>query len=150
MGKLVGGGAPLAKIKEYSRTMQFLFLGIGALMAAVMLLLKNPILSIYSISGETYELANTFMLIQAAVLFVTSYQMPTNYGLVRGGGDTRIGMILDVTLILCMEVPLSLLAAFVLDFSPVWVFVVLNVDQLVKCIPAVVHTNRYKWVKNLL
>lgn len=148
-GKLVGGGAPMAKIREYCGTMQVLFLSIGTLMAAIMLLLKNPILQIYDISGETYELANAFMIIQAIVLFLVGYQMPNNYGVVRGGGNTRFGLILDISLIVCFEIPASLLAAFALDFSPVAVFAVLNLDQFLKCFPAIFYTNSYKWVRRL-
>lgn len=148
-GKLVGSGAELPKIKEYSRTMQALFIGAGLLTGAVMFCARGPILSIYDVSGETSRMAELFMIIQAAVLFFTAYQMPCDTGIVRGGGDTRFAMILDISLIVLLEIPFTLLSAFVWRLSPVWVFIILNLDQAVKCIPAGIYTNSYRWIRRL-
>ena len=46
-------------------------------------------------------------------------------------------------------VPLSLLCAFVLDAPPAIVLIVLNADQYLKCIPAFIRVNSYKWVRKL-
>lgn len=108
-----------------------------------------PLLSLYQISAETYRLANTFLLIQCVVICGMSYQMPTNLGIIRGGGDTRYGMVLDLVSIWGIVVPLSCLGAFVWDWPPAAVVICLNSDQLFKCVPAVIRANRYRWVRQL-
>ena len=45
--------------------------------------------------------------------------------------------------------PLSLLAAFVLKWSPAAVVLCLNADQLIKCIAGAVRVNRYRWIRRL-
>lgn len=148
VGKVIGSG-DLCKLKEYVRTLQGLFVCVGILLSMGMLLVRIPLLSVYNISDETYELANAFMLIQTVTICTMSYQYPTNGGIIRGGGDTRFSMMIDFVSIWCIVLPISCLAAFVWKLSPVVVVMLLNADQVFKCVPAFLRVNSYKWVKNL-
>lgn len=148
IGQAIGAGK-MDKIREYARTLQGLFVCIGAALGLIMFLVRIPLLAIYQISDETRSLANAYMLIQSVVLFTMSYQMPVNTGIIRGGGDTRFALILDLVSIWGIVIPVSLLAAFVWNLSPVIVIICLNADQCFKCLPAFIHVNRYRWIKNL-
>lgn len=149
IGKAVGEG-DWRKIREYTRTLQVIFIGIGISMALVMLAIRVPLLAIYGakISEETRRLASAYILIQAAVLLSMSYQMPVNAGIIRGGGDVKFVMYLD-TVSICTCIPLACLAAFVWHWSAVAVILCMNADQFVKCIPAVLRVRSWKWVKKL-
>lgn len=148
IGQAIGAGN-LSKIKEYARTLQCIFVGIGLALGAIMFIIRIPLLAIYEISEETRTLANAYMLIQSVVLCTMSYQMPVNTGIIRGGGDTRFAMVLDLVSIWGIVMPVSLLAAFVFKLSPVIVIICLNADQCFKCIPAFFRVNSYKWIKHL-
>lgn len=148
IGQAVGGGN-MEKIKEYARTLQCLFAGIGLALGLSMFVIRVPLLAAYQISDETRALANAYMIIQSVVLMTMSYQMPVNTGIIRGGGDTRFAMILDLVSIWGIVIPLSLLAAFVWRLSPIAVIIFLNADQCFKCVPAFIRVNRYRWVKRL-
>lgn len=149
IGKTVGEGDG-TKLRAYTRTLQMIFLGIGLALGCAMLLIRIPLLSVYApkISAETYRLANAYILIQSAVLLVTSYQMPVNTGIIRGGGDTRFVFILDIIAIATF-VPLAWMGGLVWGWSPIAVIICVNVDQFLKCIPAFIRVNRYKWVRKL-
>ncbi len=151
IGKTIGesknGG--MTRLKEYTRTLQVMFIGIGLVLGAALFLIRIPLLSIYNITDETRKLANAYMLIQSVVLVTMSYQMPTNGGIIRGGGDTKFIMIVDIISIWGIVLPLSSLAAFVWNLSPVIVIMLLNSDQVFKCIPAFIRVNSYKWVRKL-
>ncbi len=149
VGKQVGQGSSREQLKSTTFTLQVLFLGIGAVLAAGLFAVRTPLLSVYSISPETYRLANASFLIQTVVIFTMSYQMPTNGGIIRGGGDTRYGVILDLVSIWCIVLPVSYCAAFVWGLSPVIVVMCLNADQVFKCIPAAIYVNSYRWVRTL-
>ncbi len=148
IGQTIGEGR-MPKIREYSRTLQCLFLMIGAVLCVAMFLIRIPLLNIYQITDETRRLANAYMLIQSVVLFTMSYQMPVNTGIIRGGGDTRYSMILDLVSIWGIVIPISLLAAFVWHWSAIAVIICLNADQCFKCIPAFIRVNRYHWIRKL-
>ena len=139
----------MEKLREYTRTLQLTFLAIGLTLALIMLCVRGPLLALYDISERTRELAGAYMLIQSVVLFTMSYQMPVNTGIIRGGGDTRFAMILDLVSIWGIVMPVSLLCAFVWKLSPIVVIIALNSDQVFKCIPACIRVNSYKWVRKL-
>ena len=149
IGKAIGEGKSLSVLKEYTRTLQVLFVAIGLVLGTALMILRVPLLRVYNISDETRALANAYMIIQSVVLVTMSYQMPTNGGIIRGGGDTRFVMILDLISIWGIVLPLSCLAAFVWRLSPIAVIILLNSDQVFKCVPAFIHVNSYKWIKRL-
>lgn len=149
IGKTIGEGKKLEKIKEYSKTLQVIFVCIGILTAVVLFILRMPIVSMYNISEEAKSLANGFLLVLCVTCIGTSYQMPTNVGIIRGGGDSKFILILDIVSIWGIVLPLSFAAAFLWDFHPVAVIACLNADQIFKCLPAFIKANRYKWIKKL-
>lgn len=148
IGKSVGAG-DMEKVREYTRTLQVIFVGIGAVLALLFTAIRFPLLSVYNISDETRRMANAFMTIQTVTIFTMSYQMPVNAGIIRGGGDTSFVFRMDMICILGIVLPLATLAAFVWRLSPVAVTFILNSDQIFKCIPAYLRVNSYKWVKKL-
>ena len=149
IGKTVGEGN-MEKVREYARTLQMLFVGVGVLLASIMLVVRIPLLRVYApkITPETYRLANAYMLIQSAVLLFMSYQMPTNTGIIRGGGDTKFILIVD-TISVSTFIPLAALGGLVLGWPPIAVIICVNIDQMLKCVPAFIRCNRYKWVRKL-
>ena len=148
IGKTVGAG-DMKKIREYTRTLQMLFLCIGATLAALFAMIGFPLLGIYNISEETRAMARAFIVIQTITMFTMSYQMPVNTGIIRGGGDTRFILKLDMISLVGIVIPLALLGAFVLHWSPVAVTFILNSDQIFKCVPAFLRVNSYQWIRLL-
>lgn len=148
IGRTVGTG-DIGKVREYSRTLQAMFLCIGAVLALMMLSLRRPLLRVYRVSDETRALADAYMVIQSVVLFTMSYQMPVNTGIIRGGGDTRFVLWLDLISIWGVVMPLSLLGAFVWHWPPVAVIICLNADQCFKCVPAFLRVSGDRWIKRL-
>lgn len=148
IGRTVGAD-DLGKLKEYVKTLQVIFIGIGLSLAVLFTIIRFPLLSVYNISEETRKMANAFMTIQTITIFTMSYQMPTNTGIIRGGGDSNFILKLDIISIFIIVLPLSALSAFVWHLSPVIVTFILNSDQIFKCVPAFIHANSYKWVKKL-
>ena len=149
IGKTIGED-DMPRLKLYVHTLQVIFVGIGVMLAILMLIIRIPLLSVYAakISQETYDLASTYMLIQAVVLLTMSYQMPTNTGIIRGGGDARYVLILDLISVIVV-ITLSMLGGFVWHWPAVAVIITLNIDQVLKCIPAGIYANSYRWVKKL-
>ena len=75
--------------------------------------------------------------------------MAVHTGIIRGGGDTRFVLINDSIFMWLIVLPISAIAAFKLNLSPVIVFICLKSDQILKCAVAVVKVNSYTWIKKL-
>lgn len=136
-------------IKPYTQTLQVIFLLIGAATGILLFFLKDAVVSLYSITPATKQLALEFMMILSVTVVGTAYQMPALTGIVRGGGDTKFVMINDLIFMWGIVLPVSALAAFVWNWSPVLVFICLKADQILKCFVAVIKVNRYRWIKQI-
>ncbi len=137
-------------LRSYVKKLQRLFVLVGICGGVLLFFIRIPVLSLYDgFDRETAELADTFLMILSVVFVGMAYQMPCNVGIVKGGGQTLYTMIVDLVSIWGIVIPVSLLAAFVLDASPEAVVWCLNSDQIFKCIPAFLMVNYGKWVKKL-
>lgn len=148
IGKAVGEGN-MNVVKLYSKRLQKMFVVIGLVAGTALFFIRVPVLSVYDLSQETRAMADTFLKILSLVCVTMSYQMPTNCGIIRGGGSPGYVMIMDLISIWGIVIPLSLFMAFVADASPVVVVCCLNADQVFKCIPAFVKANFGHWAKKL-
>ncbi len=148
IGKTVGSG-DMGQVKLYAARLQKMFLAIGGVSGVLLFFLRIPVLSLYDLSPSTKDMANTFLIILSVVCVGMSYQMPTNNGIIRGGGHAGFVVKLDLVSIWGIVLPLSFFMAFVVKASPVVVVCCLNADQLFKCIPAFLEVNFGKWVRKL-
>ena len=137
----------MAEFKSRVRKMQLLFLGLGLCTGCMLFFMKDIIIGAYNITSETRTLALTFMTVLSVTVVGTSYQMPCLTGIVRGGGDTKFVLFNDIIFMWCIVLPSSFLAAFVFKLAPVYVFICLKADQILKCFVAVVKVNRFRFVK---
>ena len=147
-GKTIGEG-DFDRLKLYARTWQVLFLGIGVLSGVALFFLRIPVLSFYKLEPDTMQLAESFLLILSVIIVTMSYQMPVNAGIIKGGGDIRYAVTLDVISIWCIVIPASWAAAFVFHASPVTVVWCLNADQVFKAVPAFIKCNFGHWARKL-
>lgn len=150
IGKSIGEGKSKQQIKEYSKTLQFIFICIGVCTGILLFIIRTPVISLYgNISDEAKILANGFLLVLCVTCVGTSYQMPVNTGIVRGGGDSKFVLVLDIISIWLIVLPISFAAAFLWNWHPVAVIACLNADQVFKCLPAAIKVNRYNWIKRI-
>ncbi len=148
IGKVIGEGDE-QKVRSYAKRFQVLFVFMGLFCAMLLFVLTEPVLSLYSFSDESRNLARSFLHILCFIMAGMCYQMPVNAGIIKGGGDTKYVMVMDLISIWGIVIPLSFVAAFVLHASPLVVIWCLNLDQLFKCIPAFIKVNYGNWCRKL-
>lgn len=148
IGKTVGTGK-IDLAKRYSEKLQRVFLVIGVCSGILLFFIRVPVLSLYDLSASTKEMTNTFLIILSVICVGMSYQMPTNNGIIRGGGNTMFVVKMDLVSIWMIVIPLSLIMAFVVKASPAVVVCCLNADQIFKCVPAYLESHYGNWIKKL-
>lgn len=152
IGKAVGNG-DMTIVKQYARTLQLIFVGVGIITGSLIWFSRPLVLAIYSHFGELEDLtltyADQFLRVLAVCSVGTSYQMSVNTGIVRAGGDTKFVLINDLIFVWCVVLPSAAISAFVLQL-PTWITVAcLKCDQILKCIVAYIKVNRWRWMKKL-
>lgn len=146
-GKTVGAGQ-YEKMKEYSKTVQMIFLFVGLISGAAVFLARDGFISLYNASPEAQAYSRQFINVISVTIIGTCYQAACLFGLVKSGGDISFVFKNDTIFVFLVVIPSSLLAMWL--GAPPWVvFACLKCDQILKCFVAVVKINRYNWMKNL-
>ena len=70
-------------------------------------------------------------------------------GIFRSGGDTRFGLILDVSTMWGCSILLGFIAAFVFKFSVPVVYVILMSDEIIKIPITFWRYRSFKWLKDV-
>ncbi len=148
VGRTVGEGDE-NKVKEYSRSLQLLYLIIALVLGIALFLIRIPLLSIYTLNDSARQMANQILILLCFVIVGMAYQMPTGVGIVKGGGDVKFMMYLNLISTWVIVMPLSFAAAFWWKLPVVAVVLCLNCDQIFKCVPVAIRANRYKWIHHL-
>lgn len=146
-GKTVGAGLE-EKMKEYARTVQVIFLCLGAVTGLTVFLIKNPFISLHNVSPAAVAEARRYINVLSVTIIGTCYQAACLFGLVKSGGDISFVFKNDFIFVFFVVLP-SAIVATALN-APAWVvFACLKIDQILKCFVAVVKINRFDWMKNL-
>ena len=146
-GKTVGAGQ-YEKMKEYSKTVQMIFLFVGLISGAAVFLARDGFISLYNASPEAQAYSRQFINVISVTIIGTCYQAACLFGLVKSGGDISFVFKYDTIFVFLVVIPSSLLAMWL--GAPPWVvFACLKCDQILKCFVAIVKINRYNWMKNL-
>ncbi len=129
----------------------FLFLGglVGCFAAAVILLIRGPIIDYYQVSQEAKEISWSLM---DSISFIVIFQAMNSIltkGVLRAGGDTKFLMAGDILFLWVASIPLGALAGLVWHWSPFWIYCMLKIDQILKCVWCFFRLKSKKWMKKI-
>lgn len=146
-GKTVGAGQ-YEKMKEYARTVQMIFLGVGLLSGGLVLLCRDGFVGLYDVTPEALGYSKQFINVISVTIVGTCYQAACLFGLVKSGGDISFVFKNDTIFVFLVVLPSAIVCQWL--GAPAWVvFAALKCDQILKCFVAVVKINRFNWMKNL-
>ena len=129
----------------------FLLLGaiVGCFAAVVILLIRGPIINYYQVSAEAKEISWSLM---DAISFIVIFQAMNSIltkGVLRAGGDTKFLMAGDILFLWVASIPLGALAGLVWHWPPFWIYCMLKIDQILKCVWCFFRKKRKKWMKKI-
>jgi Na+-driven multidrug efflux pump len=110
---------------------------------------RSPIINYYKVSAETKAIAWQLM---DAISFIVVFQAMNSIltkGVLRAGGDTRFLMAGDILFLWVASIPLGLLAGFVFRWTPFWIYTMLKIDQVIKCVWCFFRLRSRKWMKRI-
>ena len=87
-----------------------------------------------------------------AVSFIMIFQSMNSIltkGVLRAGGDTKFLMLGDILFLWVAAIPLGALAGLVLHWPSFWIYTMLKIDQIIKCVWCFQRLRSRKWMKKI-
>ena len=122
---------------------------LGTVVAAVMILLRSPILSLYNVSPEILAQAKVVLFAMLAVLPLNCLAFTLFIGILRAGGDTTFCAIVDVAALWLAGLPLAFVGAFVFHLPILWVFLLAKMESVTRVVACFWRYRTFKWVKDI-
>jgi Na+-driven multidrug efflux pump len=148
VGKQIGAGNQ-QKAKEYARTMLLLSVAMGIVSAVFILLIKNFMVSFYNVDETTKNYARQIIEVYAGIIMFQAFNTVNIIGILRGGGDTRFAMVIDITTLWVVALPFGALAGLYFKWPLPLVFFLLTSDEAVKFFIGIWRFRTGNWLRNV-
>lgn len=153
-GAIVTGQTLGTGQKEKTMKQGFLFfglgLGLGLLSALFIMLVKGPVIAMYTgVEEEAKVVANDLMIAISLIIVFQATNSIMTKGVLRGGGDTKMLMLADNIFLWTIAIPLGYLAGYVFHLPAFWIYIFLKSDQIVKTLWAFLRLRSGKWIKKI-
>ena len=102
-----------------------------------------------ALSSEVTSLAISFIVVFACYLPVQTYLFTMIAGILRSGGDTTFGALLDFLPMILIGVPIGIILGVIFKFNPVLVVALMYTDGIVKGIVGYIRVRTNKWVRKI-
>lgn len=151
VGKNVGAGHIKRAVEDSRRFVLFVSL-CSVLTGVLIIIFRFPLASVFNLSGsitpETLKLTASLLLVYGIELPMRNLPYILIVGTFRPGGDTKIGMKLDLLSLWLCSVPLTTLAAFVFKLPFIAVFAIMYIaEDYLKVILCVKYYFTYNWLR---
>lgn len=148
IGNTIGEGrTQLAK--RYGKKFIGLALITGVAGGALILVLRPVIVSAMTLSEDAKEALSFMLLLMAFYVVAQAVNTTLVVGIFRGGGDTRFGFFLDVSIMWGIGILGGALAAFVFHANVFVVIAFLLCDEEIKVPVTLLRYRTYRWLNNV-
>ncbi len=148
IGQSIGRG-DVRRVRSDARALTLIDVLIGVVLGLALIALRHPLLSLYNLNDNTTQLALRLIVVMGFIMIGMAYHVPVGFGIIQGSGDTKFTLKLNLISTWCIVMPLSFMAAFWWKWPVVLVVIVLQSDQVFKCLPTFLHFRKYGWMKIL-
>ncbi|MGF3066224.1 MATE family efflux transporter [Facklamia sp. P12945] len=136
----------------YPHAIRFLKMG-GVIALFVGLFLSvTPSISLQlfpNLTPEVYELCKTLLNYMGFIFILKAINSILIVGVLRGGGDTKYSLFLEMGSVWLVGVPLAFLGAAVLNFSIQWVVMLAATEEITKLVIGLFRVKSKKWIHQI-
>lgn len=148
IGKAIGEG-DMQKANDLGHTFKIISIVFGVFVTATILLVKDFAINFYNVSDAASALAHEMIYVAAVLGFFTSIAGISIVGILRGGGDTKYSLWIEIIALWCIAVPLAYFSAYVLKLPVTIVYAIMKIDEPVKDVLCLLRMRGTRWLKNV-
>lgn len=150
IGNMIGRGEDEEAIYDYAKKFLWISVATGVVLGGILALTPDLTLKLFrNLDADVYTSARNLLIIMGLSFVVRSYNSTAIVGVLRGGGDTKYSMILEIFAVWGIGVPLAFIGALVLDFPVYIVFLLVTLEEVFKFIVSIPRIISKKWIKEL-
>lgn len=134
--------------KQCARTLFIIAIIFGFILGLALFLSRVPIVNFYNIELATKLLTLQFIDVTSILIFIDSIGIITIVGILRGGGDTKFAMYIDILSVWLVSLPTGILALFC-HLPTLIIFIALRMDIIVRTFFCILRLRNDNWIKNV-
>lgn len=148
IGKSIGAGR---EEEAYRYGVKIIKSGIilSSVVAVLIALGGRYILSMYNVSDSVRKDAMIILIIFSFYLVIKIINLHNLIGVLRSGGDTKYAFLLDVAAMWTVSIPLGAVSAFYFKLPVYYVFLIVNIEEIIKLLFGMARFISKKWIINL-
>lgn len=121
----------------------------GVIGGGLILIASPVVISFLSLGATARYYLKMMFYVMSYFVIAQAFNTTMVVGIFRSGGDTKFGLIMDVSTMWGCSILLGALAAFVLHWSVPAVYVLLMSDELIKVPITLIRYRSFKWLKDV-
>ncbi len=149
IGNKIGEGDEEEGIR-YAKKFAIIGIIIGIVLAVILYFSSPLILKLFSSNPELFETSKSILKTLAFFIPFKLFTAVVIVGILRGGGDTKYSMLLEIGCVWMVGVPLAFIGALVFKLPVYYVVALAYSEEIVKSILSIPRIVSKKWVRNIV
>lgn len=148
LGKTIGE-KKLEYARAYAKRFVLLSVAMGLLGGLVILIVSGPASAALTLTDTAKGYLRIMFCVMSYFVIAQAFNTTMVVGIFRSGGDTRFGLIMDMSTMWGCSILFGFIAAFVLKLSVPVVYVILMSDEIIKIPISLRRYRGYRWLKDV-
>lgn len=148
LGKTIGE-KKLEYARAYAKHFVLLSVAMGLLGGLVILIVSGPASAALTLTDTAKSYLRIMFCVMSYFVIAQAFNTTMVVGIFRSGGDTRFGLIMDMSTMWGCSILFGFIAAFVLKLSVPVVYVILMSDEIIKIPISLRRYRGYRWLKDV-
>lgn len=136
--------------KEYAWRIVKVSLFIGIIITIILMIVIDPIVSIFAVSDGVKLASKKILYITGIPLILRVFNSLMTVGILRAGGDTLVGFIIEIGTMWLIGVPLSFVAVLKWQLPIEWVVACVLGEWVTKFILCSIRFHSGKWIRSVI
>lgn len=150
VGNKIGAGEEELAI-EYANKYLIISAMLGLGLGIILFFTSDLILKIFrNLTPELYYISKKLLTVFSIFFFIKAFNGTMIVGVLRGGGDTKFSMLLEMGAVWFVGVPLAFLGSLVFKLPVYYVMALVYIEEIVKAIIGMFRIISKKWVTNVV
>ena len=154
IGTSIGSGSKREEVVGLGKTVSLISTLVGFFSGVLLILLtfaliRPVVFPHFSLTDNAQRTAMIFLIVSGCMMAFRAFNTTLIVGVLRGGGDVKFGMYLDVSVMYLWAIPLGALTGLVFNLDFLWVYLLIVSEELIKSAIGFFRFISGKWVKNV-